>query len=472
MRDVLALHLKMQRRAHLEMWIVVGSIMALTIFFTASVGIHWYVQELDDTLHSSPTTAQHFLPQPKKKKHPKRLMLYQQPPGEETQRQQFEREHPTVRDQESIYQYLKRQRMPLPNAPSDLPYDILDCPATPPDSYPATWNAVQEVLRHWNPDTVEIPSDYIHQSLCVLDWRNPNHATRIDTYRRAEVPFVLVNHPEVANVAYRWQQPGYLERLVGRSTLQRNEYGHHTNHLMYWRPPRRRGGSDGPKPPVQDVELNISDWMNKADAIELLDSRQQSHADHWYLRLNAALPDHNTYLYDELPFFQPSEASTMFMVDSFQQRGINCRLGMKGSIAEAHYDPTRNWLVLLQGRRRYILAHPRECPHLELYPFQHPSGRHSSVNWSSVVGRDDNDDNTTTTTNNDKQQQQQPMWNRPFAQLRVTEVVLQAGDALYLPTSWFHFIVSLNKNYQCNARSGATYENAMYMERCGFPMTN
>jgi len=38
------------------------------------------------------------------------------------------------------------------------------------------------------------------------------------------------------------------------------------------------------------------------------------------------------------------------------------------------------------------------------------------------------------------------------------------------PTNWFHFIVNLSLNYQCNARSGTTYESAHLMEDCGFKM--
>jgi ribosomal protein L16 Arg81 hydroxylase len=55
-----------------------------------------------------------------------------------------------------------------------------------------------------------------------------------------------------------------------------------------------------------------------------------------------------------------------------------------------------------------------------------------------------------------------------FRNAQVNEVVLEAGDGLYLPTFWFHFIVSLNMNYQCNARSGITYENRKYIRQCGF----
>jgi ribosomal protein L16 Arg81 hydroxylase len=136
------------------------------------------------------------------------------------------------------------------------------------------------------------------------------------------------------------------------------------------------------------------------------------------------------------------------MVDPHQQRGINCRFGMKGVIAELHYDQSRNFIVVMNGQRRYILAHPKECAHLYLYPLHHPSGRHSAVDWIAP--------NLTQFPN--------------FHRARVNELVLQAGDALYLPTYWFHFIVSLNLNYQCNARSGMTHEHDAYIQHCGFPI--
>ncbi len=34
------------------------------------------------------------------------------------------------------------------------------------------------------------------------------------------------------------------------------------------------------------------------------------------------------------------------------------------------------------------------------------------------------------------------------------EVVIEAGDALYVPALWFHYITSLTTNIQCNTRSG------------------
>lgn len=52
-------------------------------------------------------------------------------------------------------------------------------------------------------------------------------------------------------------------------------------------------------------------------------------------------------------------------------------------------------------------------------------------------------------------------WSNPdykkfpkFRKAKVNEIVLQAGDVMYLPKNWFHYIISIDRNYQCNIRSG------------------
>jgi Cupin-like domain len=90
---------------------------------------------------------------------------------------------------------------------------------------------------------------------------------------------------------------------------------------------------------------------------------------------------------------------------------------------------------------------------MELYPVGHPSARHSRIDWSKAYDH----------------------WRdseRPFARTQVNEVVLQAGDILYLPTHWFHFIVSLNTTHQCNSRSGVSYDYQLHIDQCGFGKNN
>ena len=95
------------------------------------------------------------------------------------------------------------------------------------------------------------------------------------------------------------------------------------------------------------------------------------------------------YLFDELPFFQPSHEwspgmilgenspkemdlakatatgsdtvlpvshSTHLLMGEHgeSQHGLHCRFGMRGVIAENHFDSTRNAIVLLGGSRRYV----------------------------------------------------------------------------------------------------------------------
>lgn len=357
-------------------------------------------------------------------------------------------------DPERINSMVRRLRTlddsPLTTVDESLHYSIERCPDDIPEGYPLQWSLVH-VLSHWNPDDTEIPQK-IYQGLCSLDWKDPRQRELAQAYREAEVPFLIKNHPEVWQTAERWTHYDYLDHLLGgEATMYRNEHSH-GNHMPYWKLGKNQPHPPGWKPPTENVDLSFPEWYKKAAELEgdqHVDTVGAiTKAEHWYFRLNGAWGSNNDFLYDELPIFSPTEPS-FFMPDPEGQRGINCRFGSKGIIAETHYDMSRNFILILRGHKRYILAHPDQCPNLELHPVGHPSARHSKVNWS---------DPSEWQTGN-------------FAQAQANEVVLQAGDVLYLPTAWFHFIVSLDLNYQCNARSGATYESEKAIHDCGF-LTN
>jgi hypothetical protein len=326
-----------------------------------------------------------------------------------------------------------------------MEYDVHYCPNEIPQNYPMAWNII-DVLTHWNPDDTNVPRT-IYQGLCTIDWNDPEQRKVAIHYRKSEKPFLVHNHPEIWQTAERWSHYDYLHSLVG-DKLFRNEHSQN-NHMMYWklRAKNRWVEENGWTPPTDNVDVAFDDWYKKALALED-PSVDVAHAEHYYLRLNGLLGESNDFLFDELPFFKPQHQSELFMVDPRNARGINCRFGSRGVIAETHYDQSRNFILVLGGQKRYILAHPDQCRNLELYPMGHPSARHSRINWSDPVS-----------------------WERDgerFRTAQVNEVVLQAGDGLYLPTFWFHFIVSLNLNYQCNARSGVTNENQDLISRCGF----
>jgi hypothetical protein len=44
-------------------------------------------------------------------------------------------------------------------------------------------------------------------------------------------------------------------------------------------------------------------------------------------------------------------------------------------------------------------------------------------------------------------------WLHKAAGSQAVETVLKAGEVLYLPGNWFHYIASLQRSAQCNVRS-------------------
>lgn len=356
-----------------------------------------------------------------------------------------------------------------------IPYDIYNCPDEPPTDYPYAWNLLS-ILKAWPPDD-PTPRPEIYQGLCVFDYTNEQDLAKAYKYRSAELPFVVRHDPQVQQAVQRWNTPHYLSRMLG-NVRHRTEYSE-SNHFLYWNPPPRQRGQNrnrknlnpnNPmkkprsrltqqqentpqdwKQPTEMMRMTFDDWLQKADLKD--DSSLGPDMPHWYFRLigcGETGPEgqcdngSSEYLFDELTFFQPKPS--LYMVQPKEQKGIHCRFGMKGVIAENHFDGSRNAIVVLGGERRYILSHPEQCPFLSLLPKGHPSARHSAVDWS------------------DPDLDAYP----EFALAKGNEIVMQAGDVLYLPTNWFHYIISLSLNYQCNTRSGIGEEYMDPIHHCGF----
>ena len=405
-------------------------------------------------------------------------------PGEEpakTQRQKFEAQFPPSNGHRTRSLVASHRNRNLDNGiratSSLLNFDPFDCPDTPPHNYPLHYSLV-DMLKEWPVDQLQWPAPaastttmenetasdhpYLYQSLCIFDWDRPEHWERMRRYQiEFDVPFVLRNQPEFLQAVERWMHPDYLQELIG-SEPQRNEHSFQTNHLPFWRTQGLRTIPSDWRAPTENVLMTYAEWSQRADAMDQViaeGQQDQTKLDHYYFRLNAntGKRPQNSYLYDELPVFNPTlykEGENLFMRHPDQERGINCRLGMAGNVAEAHYDYSSNWIALLGGHRRYILTHPRECQNLALYPPGHPSARHSSVNWSEITASAE--PNSTAA--------------QALSSAAAAQVILQASDALYLPTNWLHFIVSLDRNYQCNARSGIRKEYNSYIEGCGFTL--
>ena len=341
-------------------------------------------------------------------------------------------------------------------------YDIYNCPENPPHGYPYVWRIV-DILDAWPADNTE-PREQVYQGLCVFDYEKDYETA--ERYRKAELPFVVRNDPNVALTAARWNNyPGYMHRMLGK-VMHRAEHSMN-NHFMYWNKPSKKPPSgrvprneknlmaksrpfqyriqapEGWEAPTKALRMTYDEWVTHANVTEAELGPDQPH---WYFRLIACGETgpqgqcdagSSEYIYDELPYFQPKES--LYVVEPDEQKGIHCRFGMKGRslsyfvfvcivialtffqhshtssfwfglgvIAENHFDAARNAIALLGGERRYILSHPDQCHHLALYPKGHPSGRHSAVDWS------------------DPDLEAYP----EFSLAKGNEVVMQAGDVM------------------------------------------
>jgi hypothetical protein len=260
-------------------------------------------------------------------------------------REEYERDHSYGSDEELQQKVQQTLRIPdLPVVKTDIPYDIYNCPDHPPPNYPFAWN-VRLVLENWNPDNTDMPSQ-IYQGLCVFDWKKDYQ--KAVHYREAELPFVLQHAPEVMKASLRWMHENYMNDLVGDEPI-RNEHSHN-NHFMYW---KTNHPVPNFNPPTDMVELTFADWYTHAQELDQMSAHDQISQEHWYFRLNAMLEKHG-YVYEELPFFDPSLGTSMTMINPEEHRGINCRFGMKGITAETHFDSSSNFIALMGGQRRYV----------------------------------------------------------------------------------------------------------------------
>ena len=131
---------------------------------------------------------------------------------------------------------------------------------------------------------------------------------------------------------------------------------------------------------------------------------------------------------------------------STQPASINLWAG-RAVVAEAHYDGGRNMVAMLKGAKRYILSPPKDCERLSIIRDKaHPSYRHSTADWSNMDAE----------------------VRRDFSEVSAVDTILRQGEVLYIPSFWFHYIISLDYSIQCNSRSGSPPggEGAHDIESC------
>ena len=172
---------------------------------------------------------------------------------------------------------------------------------------------------------------------------------------------------------------------------------------------------------------------------------------------------HWSFISRDLPIFSTTK-DNFFVFHVDEQKGIQCRFGERGVVAATHFDSGRNMVAMINGAKRYILSPPNQCSKLGIFKNKRsPIYRHSLLNFGHIQylqPDEKNLDDTTTTasTNTSQMSPEERVWLQRAATSQAVETVLKQGEVLYIPSHWFHYIVSLQKSAQCNVRSGIDIE--------------
>ena len=241
--------------------------------------------------------------------------------------------------------------------------------------------------------------------------------------------------------------------------------------------------SMGP-PPTLDTNWNFERWAKHARFADDVGLNPSSKHYYWQAGVHKqeryADPKKWSFVSKDLPSFSNPEP-TFFGFNPPEQKGIQCRFGERGVTAATHYDAGRNMVAMITGAKRYILSPPKECPKLGIIAERgHPAFRHSLLNFGHLNLLNDSSDEAkvirvlvyrlkidtiylflkkyfSNTYLKDMPDEERSWLNLSNDSMAI-DTVLKAGEVLYIPSHWFHYIISLQKSAQCNTRSGRNIE--------------
>lgn len=308
------------------------------------------------------------------------------------------------------------------------------------------------MMHHWDQD--EDNKGIITETLIHFDFSNPEELAKARKFRDAMLPFKLYNVPEIDRATDLWTD-AYVSRGFGddgyRPDNAQGTAQESTNHYFaFYTPPNWVGDKMG-VPPVRNNDMEFSQWAMHARYADA--TRLATDQPHFYWQSGAPRDERYSpknewsFISRDLPSFSATEEN-FIMFHPEEQKGIQCRFGERGVVAAAHYDSGRNMIGMITGAKRYILSPPNACGKLGLFADHHsPIYRHSLLNFGHIKYLND-------PLLSEGMSEEEREWLERAASAPAVETVLKAGEILYLPSFWFHYIVSVQKSAQCNARSG------------------
>ena len=341
---------------------------------------------------------------------------------------------------------------------------IMDPAEIPLGDYPYL-QPLEAILREWPQDDIDHPPSPIMEHLMVFDYQNPEHQEAAKRFRDAELPFKVTNVPEVIEAGKKWTDEYVsrnfdltLEELgspLAKGTCQQSQ----SNFFAFFNNKHWNVDTMGP-PPSRDTDLSFALWAKHARYADKVGLPPD--AAHYYWQAGVPAVERRrpykqwVFISRDLPSFS-SPKDTFFAFDTEKSKGIQCRFGERGVTAATHYDAGRNMVAMISGAKRYILSPPIACPRLGIVTMSiHPSFRHSMLNFAHVNLLDENHEELSHLIEGMSGEERE--WLEIARDAPALSTILKAGEVLYIPSHWFHYITSLQKSAQCNVRSGRETE--------------
>eukprot|EP00977_Amphora_coffeiformis_P007563 scaffold1663_cov171-Amphora_coffeaeformis.AAC.18 len=308
-----------------------------------------------------------------------------------------------------------------------------------------------DLMHAWDQDTDN--KGVITETLLHFDFSDPKEMVVAKKFRDAMLPFKIYNVPELARATNLWTDEyvaqGMEERNLGMCQESPN------NFFTFFGLPKWNEISMG-LPPTNYNDFKYQKWSQHAiyaDSKSLGADRP-----HFYWQVGVKAEERHqpkelwSFISRDLPSFSSNETN-FITFNPDEQKGIQCRFGERGVVAATHYDGGRNMVGMITGAKRYILSPPKACGKLGIFPggTVSPLVRHSPLNFGHFKYL--NNPNL-----NGGMSQEERTWLERASAAPAVETVLKAGEILYIPSFWFHYIVSLQKSAQCNVRSGEDEE--------------
>jgi Cupin-like domain len=329
--------------------------------------------------------------------------------------------------EESQYLYASGMALSYVDVLSKTTFERPDLLMEPPETGYPVYASLLETVSRWNPDDPEPPTTF-KETIQRFNYSDELERSYAEKFRNAELPFKIYDIPNVLEVTRKWNDE-YLKQKMRFVAAHVEESK--TNHFMYWNGNRDRIFRKY-VPPTDIITMKFDEWLEVAKKAD--ETKSTNSTTHYYFMTGVGAGDNlRSYISQDLSIFS-SRKNNFFVSNVAANKGIQCRFGMRGIIAEAHFDSGRNMVAMIKGAKRYILNPPHECKKLGIISdVKHPSYRHSVIDWSDIS----------------------QATSKGFDSVNAIDTIVQAGEVLYIPSYWFHYIVSLQYSVQCNSRSGS-----------------